>query len=155
VQSGFVRAVGSFARTRSRARVVAVVENIPKTLFDVLGKINRKLLPGGEIDDSASPELARLRREINNHRSRLQKSLESLMRNSGDAIQDQIVTQRNERFVVPSKPIFAAKVAGVAARIFVSGATVFVEPLEAIEANNELQNLKGKRNAKSPAFYSR
>ena len=120
------------------------VENIPKTLFDVLGKINKKLLPGGEIDDSASPELGRLRREINNHRGRLQKSLESLMRNSGDAIQDQIVTQRNERFVIPVKADFRGKVQGVAHGFSSSGATVFVEPLEAIEANNELQNLKGK-----------
>ena len=120
------------------------VENIPKTLFDVLGRINKKLLPGGEIDDSASPELARLRREINSHRGRLQKSLESLMRNSGDAIQDQIVTQRNERFVIPVKADFRGKVTGVAHGFSSSGATVFVEPLEAIEANNELQNLKGK-----------
>jgi len=120
------------------------VENIPKTLFDVLRRINKKLLPGGEIDDSASPELARLRREINSHRGRLQKSLESLMRNSGDAIQDQIVTQRNERFVIPVKADFRGKVVGVAHGFSSSGATVFVEPLEAIEANNELQNLKGK-----------
>ena len=120
------------------------VENIPKSLFDVLGRINRKLLPGGEIDDSASPELARLRREINSHRGRLQKSLESLMRTSGDAIQDQIVTQRNERFVIPVKADFRGKVQGVAHGFSSSGATVFVEPLEAIEANNELQNLKGK-----------
>ena len=120
------------------------VENIPKTLFDVLGRINKKLLPGGEIDDAASPELGRLRREINSHRGRLQKSLESLMRNSGDAIQDQIVTQRNERFVIPVKADFRGKVQGVAHGFSSSGATVFVEPLEAIEANNELQNLKGK-----------
>ncbi len=120
------------------------VEDIPKTLFDVLGRINRKLTPGGEIDDAASPELARLRREINSHRGRLQKSLESLMRNSGDAIQDQIVTQRNERFVIPVKADFRGKVSGVAHGFSSSGATVFVEPLEAIEANNELQNLKGK-----------
>ncbi len=120
------------------------VENIPKTLFDVLGRINKKLLPGGEIDDAASPELGRLRREINSHRGRLQKSLESLMRDSGDAIQDQIVTQRNERFVIPVKADFRGKVQGVAHGFSSSGATVFVEPLEAIEANNELQNLKGK-----------
>jgi DNA mismatch repair protein MutS2 len=120
------------------------VENLPKALFDVLGKINKKLLPGGEIDDAASPELARLRREINSHRGRLQKSLESLMRNSGDAIQDQLVTQRNERFVIPVKADFRGKVQGVAHGFSSSGATVFVEPLEAIEANNELQNLKGK-----------
>jgi DNA mismatch repair protein MutS2 len=142
-QALFARSVLSPEREAAPA-LWRMVENIPKSLFDVLGRINRKLLPGGEIDDSASPELARLRREINNHRSRLQKSLESLMRNAGDAIQDQIVTQRNERFVVPVKADFRGKVAGVAHGFSSSGATVFVEPLEAIEANNELQNLKGK-----------
>jgi DNA mismatch repair protein MutS2 len=120
------------------------VENIPKTLFDVLGRINKKLLPSGEIDDAASPELTQIRREINNQRSRITKSLENLMRNNSGAIQDEIVTQRNERFVVPVKADFRGKVAGVAHGFSSSGATVFVEPLEAIEANNELQNLKGK-----------
>src|SRR5215203_6092649 len=120
------------------------VENIPPTLFAAIDKINKKLLPSGEIDDSASPELARLRREINNQRGRLQKSLESVMRNSGDAIQDELVTVRNDRFVIPVKTDFRGKVGGVAHGFSSSGQTVFVEPLEAIEANNELQNLKGK-----------
>lgn len=122
----------------------ATVENLPAQLLEVLNRINKKLLPSGEIDDNASPELAQIRREINNQRSRLQKSLESLMRNNSTAIQDQIVTQRNERFVVPVKADFRGKVQGVAHGFSSSGATVFIEPLEAIEANNELQNLKGK-----------
>ncbi len=122
----------------------AIVEGIPPTLLGALNLISKKLLPGGEIDDSASPELARIRREINNQRSRLTKSLESVMRNSGDAIQDQIVTMRNDRFVIPVKSDFRGKVTGVAHGFSSSGQTVFVEPLEAIEANNELQNLKGK-----------
>lgn len=121
-----------------------IIETLPPTLLETIGRVNKKLLPNGEIDDSASPELARLRREISSHRGRLQKSLESLMRNSGDAIQDQIVTQRNERFVIPVKADFRGKVSGVAHGFSSSGATVFIEPLEAIEANNELQNLKGK-----------
>ncbi len=121
-----------------------IIENLPPTLFEVIGKINKKLLPSGEIDDSASPELARLRREINAQRGRLQKSLESVMRNSGAAIQDAIVTQRNERYVIPVKADFRGKIQGVAHGFSSSGATVFVEPLEVIEANNELQNLKGK-----------
>ena len=120
------------------------VENLPPTLFEAIKKINQKLLPSGEIDDSASPELARLRREINNQRARLQKALESTMRGAGDAIQDQIVTMRNERYVIPVKADFRGKVGGVAHGFSSSGATVFIEPLEAIEANNELQNLKGK-----------
>ncbi|HEV8160028.1 MAG TPA: endonuclease MutS2 [Pyrinomonadaceae bacterium] len=120
------------------------VENLPSTLFDVLGRINKKLLPSGEIDDAASPELARLRREINNQRGRITKSLESLMRGASSAIQDEIVTMRNERFVVPVKADFRGKIQGVAHGFSSSGATVFIEPLEAIEANNELQSLKGK-----------
>ena len=122
----------------------ALVEGIPSALFAVLDRINKKLLPSGEIDDTASPELMRLRREINLQRGRLQKALESTMRNAGDAIQDAIVTQRNERYVIPVKADFRGKIAGVAHGFSSSGATVFVEPLEAIEANNELQNLKGK-----------
>jgi DNA mismatch repair protein MutS2 len=121
----------------------ATVENIPPTLFAALEQINKKLLPGGEIDDSASPELARLRREINAQRARLTKSLESVMRSAGTAIQDEIVTIRNDRFVIPVKADFRGKVGGVAHGFSSSGATVFVEPLEAIEANNELQNLRG------------
>ncbi len=121
-----------------------IVEAIPPTLLAAIDRINKKLLPSGEIDDSASPELARIRREIFSQRSRLTKSLESLMRNSGDAIQDDIVTIRNDRFVIPVKADFRGKVGGVAHGFSSSGATVFVEPLEAIEANNELQNLKGK-----------
>src|SRR5688500_13153380 len=66
------------------------------------------------------------------------------MRSSGAAIQDAIVTVRNDRFVIPVKADFRGKVGGVAHGFSSSGQTVFVEPLEAIEANNELQNLKGK-----------
>ena len=121
-----------------------IVEKLPKTLFDVLAKINKKLLPSGEIDDSASPELAKIRREINNQRSRLQKSLESIMRVNSEAIQDAIVTQRNDRFVIPVKADFRGKISGVAHGFSSSGATMFIEPLEAIEANNELAGLKAK-----------
>ncbi len=122
----------------------SIVESVPPTLLGTIEKINKKLRPGGEIDDSASPELAAIRREISNQRARLTKSLESVMRSAGDAIQDQIVTMRNDRFVIPVKADFRGKVGGVAHGFSSSGATVFVEPLDAIEANNELQNLKGK-----------
>ncbi len=120
------------------------VENIPPSLLSVIDQVNKKLLPGGEIDDTASPELAKIRREISSQKSRLTKSLESAMRAAGTAIQDQIVTLRNDRFVIPVKTDFRGKVVGVAHGFSSSGSTVFVEPLEAIEANNELQNLKGK-----------
>jgi DNA mismatch repair protein MutS2 len=121
-----------------------IVDQIPPTLLAVTEQVNKKLLPSGEIDDSASPELAKLRREINAQRSRLTKSLEAAMRAAGTAIQDEIVTMRNDRFVIPVKTDFRGKVTGVAHGFSSSGQTVYVEPLDAIEANNELQNLKGK-----------
>jgi DNA mismatch repair protein MutS2 len=121
-----------------------VVENLPKSLLETVERINKKLLPSGEIDDSASPELAKLRREINAQRNRLTKSLEAVMRDSSTAVQDAIVTVRNDRFVIPVKADFRGKVGGVAHGFSSSGATVFIEPLESIEANNELQSLRGK-----------
>ncbi|MFN0279940.1 MAG: endonuclease MutS2 [Pyrinomonadaceae bacterium] len=121
-----------------------IVENISPSLLAVIDQINKKILPCGEIDDSASPELAKLRREINSQKAKLTRSLEAAMRKAGTAIQDEIVTVRNDRFVIPVKTDFRGKVNGVAHGFSSSGSTVFVEPLESIEANNELQNLKGQ-----------
>jgi len=120
------------------------VEHIPPTLLGAVNEITKRILPGGEIDDSASTELARLRREINAQRQRLTRSLEAAMRLAGTAIQDEIVTVRNDRFVIPVKSDFRGKVSGVAHGFSSSGQTIYVEPLEAIEANNELQNLRGQ-----------
>ncbi len=122
----------------------AIAENISPELAGPAEEINRKILPNGELDDSASAELNRLRRDINSQRARLTKSLEALMRSKEDAVQDDIVTVRNDRFVIPVKADFKGKISGVAHGASSSGATVFIEPLEAIEANNELQTLKAK-----------
>lgn len=121
-----------------------MVENLPQDLNAISDKINKKILPSGELDDSASPELSRLRREINDQRGRLTKSLEATMRAKSNAIQDEVVSIRNDRFVIPVKADFTGKISGVAHGASSSGATVFIEPLEAIEANNELQKLKAK-----------
>jgi DNA mismatch repair protein MutS2 len=75
-------------------------------------------------------------------RSTITRSLETLMRRSEEAIQDQLVTLRNERFVIPVRSDHRGRVAGVAHGFSSSGATVFVEPLETIESNNELQALR-------------
>ncbi len=121
-----------------------IVEDLPKVISKLAETINQKILPSGELADSASTELNRLRREINAQRERLTKSLESFMRTKGDAVQDDIVTVRNDRYVIPVKAGFSGRIGGVAHGASSSGATVFVEPLESIEANNELQALKAK-----------
>jgi len=119
----------------------SLVEKIPTDLNRLIARIANKILPSGEIDDRASPELSRIRHEIAVLRARIARTLESVMRKSSEAIQDELVTMRNDRFVIPVKSDHRARVAGVAHGYSSSGATVFVEPLETIDANNELQSL--------------
>ena len=122
-------------------RLWTLVEKIPTDLNRLIARIANKILPSGELDDRASPELSRIRHEITVLRSRIARTLENVMRRSGEAIQDELVTLRNDRFVIPVKADHRARVAGVAHGYSSSGATAFVEPLETIDANNELQAL--------------
>ena len=119
-----------------------VVENIPRTTAAIVARVTSKILPGGELDDRASPELARIRADIVRLRSSITRSLESLMRRSEEAIQDQLVTLRNDRFVIPVRSDHRGRIGGVAHGFSSSGATIFVEPLETIDSNNELQALR-------------
>ncbi|HWS90583.1 MAG TPA: endonuclease MutS2 [Pyrinomonadaceae bacterium] len=119
-----------------------VVEQLPRTLPGLAARVFSKILPSGELDDRASPELARIRADIVRMRSTITRSLETLMRRSEESIQDQLVTLRNDRFVIPVRSDHRGRVAGVAHGFSSSGATVFVEPLETIDANNELQALR-------------
>ena len=119
-----------------------LVEMLPRDLNTVVARITNKILPDGELDDRASPELANIRHEINSLRSRITRSLERVMHRSAEAIQDELVTMRNDRFVIPVKADHRGRVAGVAHGYSSSGATAFVEPLETIDANNELQGLR-------------
>ncbi len=119
-----------------------LVETLPRDLNTLIARITNKILPDGELDDRASPELAGIRHEITTLRSRITRSLENVMRRSAEAIQDELVTMRNDRFVIPVKADHRGRVAGVAHGYSSSGATAFVEPLETIDANNELQGLR-------------
>ena len=119
----------------------SLVERLPVDLSRLSARIANKILPSGELDDRSSPELARIRHEIAGLRSRITRTLESLMRKSGEAIQDELVTIRNDRFVIPVKSDHRARINGVAHGYSSSGATAFIEPLETIDENNELQAL--------------
>ncbi|HJY26415.1 MAG TPA: endonuclease MutS2 [Pyrinomonadaceae bacterium] len=118
-----------------------LVENLPRDLNTLVARVTNKILPNGELDDRASPELASIRHEITVLRSRITRSLEGLMRRSAEAIQDELVTIRNDRFVIPVKADHRGRIQGVAHGYSSSGQTAFVEPLETIDANNELQSL--------------
>jgi DNA mismatch repair protein MutS2 len=102
-----------------------------------------KLSPDGTLDDQASPALASIRREIEKQRRGIQNSLRGFLRrlSEGDTLQEELVTIRGDRFVIPVKTEQKRRVQGVIHGASSSGQTVFVEPLETIEQNNELVRL--------------
>jgi DNA mismatch repair protein MutS2 len=120
----------------------AIAARVPD-LRRMLASIRGKILPTGEIDDSASPVLRRIRREINERRSRIYRNLESLMHERApSAIQEDIVTVRNGRFVIPVRTDSRGQVPGVMHGLSSSGQTTFVEPLTIIDQNNEMVRLR-------------
>ena len=128
---------------REESPVLAeIVAGLPRELNSITARVANKILPSGDLDDRASPELARIRHEITKLRSSITRSLENLMRRSEEAVQDELVTIRNDRFVIPIKSDHRGHIKGVAHGFSSSGATAFVEPLETIDANNELQSLR-------------
>jgi DNA mismatch repair protein MutS2 len=110
---------------------------------EFLRAFRNKILPDGTLDDKASPELASIRREIEKQKRTIQQSLQSHLRRLGDsdALQEDVVTIRGERFVIPVKAEHKRRVQGVVHGASSSGQTVFVEPIETIEQNNELVRL--------------
>jgi DNA mismatch repair protein MutS2 len=122
------------------------VQELSLSLADftpLLRYFRNKILPDGRLDDRASAELAHIRREIEKQKRSIQESLRShLKRLSGEgAVQEELVTIRGERFVIPVKVEHRRRVQGVAHGASSSGQTVFIEPLETIEQNNELVRL--------------
>ena len=107
---------------------------------DFLRTFRNKIRPDGTLDDHASQELARIRREVEKQKRLIQESLRSYLRRlaEGGAVQDELVTIRGERFVIPVKAEQKRRVQGVVHGASSSGQTVFIEPLETIEQNNEL-----------------
>ena len=110
---------------------------------EFLRSFRNKIQPDGRLEDKASPELARIRREIEKQRRSIQESLRGYLRrlSEGGTVQDELVTIRGERFVIPVKVEQKRRVQGVVHGTSSSGQTVFVEPLETIEQNNELVRL--------------
>jgi DNA mismatch repair protein MutS2 len=110
---------------------------------DFLRAFRNKIRPEGTLEDRASPELTRIRREIEKQKRAIQESLRGYLRRlaEGGTVQEELVTIRGERFVIPVKTEQKRRVQGVVHGTSSSGQTVFIEPLETIEQNNELVRL--------------
>jgi len=105
---------------------------------DVLGLIRRAILPTGELSDDASPELRKIRANILQTRDSIQKSLKQILRARNAGAGEDYVTLRNERFVIPVRAEQRRGVQGIVHGASGTGQTVFVEPFETVDANNQL-----------------
>ncbi len=130
--------------TRSRFPHLAQEAERYGDFHDLLRELRGKILPSGELDDNASPALRRIRRELEKQRALILSSLRDFLRGQSDAHQPQeeIITLRSDRFVVPVRAQRKSQVRGVVHGSSSSGQTLYVEPLETIELNNDLVRLR-------------
>lgn len=109
-------------------------------------KISTSISGEDEIADGASPELANIRRQMRSAAARAREALQKIISSPGyaKALQEPIITMRQDRYVVPVKAEHKGAVPGLVHDISASGATLFIEPMAAVKANNELRELSAK-----------
>ena len=128
-------------------RIVEAGERFPRLmefvghlgdLYDLDAAIGRTIGPRGDVLDTASPELARIRRDVRVAHSRLMERLNNLVSGGkfASAVQDQIITMRDGRYVIPVRSESRGAVPGMVHDTSASGQTLFVEPFEIVELNN-------------------
>ena len=105
-------------------------------------RIEETISQEGEVLDTASPTLRKLRFDIRGANQRLQDRLRTLVHEFGNALQEPIVTIRSDRYVVPVKAESRGQVRGIVHDQSSSGATVFIEPMVVVELNNKLRQLQ-------------
>src|ERR1700722_15546002 len=109
---------------------------------DLLAVIRRSVMPNGEISDDASPALRRIRARLTQTRDAIQKTLKHILRTKNAEAGEDYVTLRNDRFVIPLRAENRRSVPGVVHGASATGQTIFMEPLETVETNNQLVQLR-------------
>lgn len=111
----------------------------------------------GNVMDSASSELADIRRKIRRTNDRIREKLDNLLRNSNTSqyLQETIITIRNDRYVVPVKQEYRNQVPGLVHDQSSSGATLFIEPMSVLDLNNDLRKLHGEEEAEVHRILTR
>ncbi len=111
---------------------------------EVIDEIDRCINDQGVVRDDASPALARIRREVGLAHDRIQSKLENIIGSSRNSsyLQEAIITRRGGRYVIPVKAQFKDKIPGVVHDRSASGVTLFIEPLSAVDLNNQWRELQ-------------
>jgi DNA mismatch repair protein MutS2 len=124
-------------------------------LANLARSLRSRLNPDGSLSDDASPDLRRIRREMERQQRVIEESLRSTLRRlaEGGSTQEDLITIRGERFVIPVKSEYKRRIPGVVHGASSSGQTVYLEPLETIEQNNELVRLIEEEQAETRRIF--
>lgn len=111
-----------------------------------IASVRHAIAPSGEVQDHASPALGAIRDRLRRHRAKLRQTLEGYLRGKDTAkyLQDQVVTERNGRFVLPVKAEHRQSLPGLVHGSSASGQTLYLEPLATVEINNEVVALEAE-----------
>ena len=137
------RAAGAVGRTRGRLPLLEdVVAGIPD-LSELRRQIRKKIDARGNVADDATPSLRALRRQVVRAYDRVTETLQRLIRSESgrEALQEPLVTTRNERVVVPVKAEMRSRVPGIVHDASNTGATIYVEPFATVDMGNEWREL--------------
>ena len=104
--------------------------------------ISKAIIGENEIADSASPELQRLRKNRAKSQEQIRRILDKMLKQHGEDLQDNIITLRQDRYVIPVKISARSSVPGIVHDSSQSGQTLFVEPIAVVEENNKIREIK-------------
>ena len=134
----------TFAEDAGKFPMLAELTSDVPNLRALYQRLRGRISATGEIEDFASPELREVRFQISKAKAQIQRSLEGILKRAEEdhALRDDFITIRNDRYVIPIRNDNRGAVTGVVHGMSSSGQTVFVEPLETINLNNELVTLR-------------
>ncbi len=131
-------------RARSACPILRGIADTAASFESEIADVRRKIDPGGEVQDDASPELRSVRDRLRKQRTRLRGTLESYLRGKDTSkyLQQQIVTDRNGRYVLVVRSEHRSAIPGIVHGSSGSGASLFLEPLSTVEINNDIVALE-------------
>ncbi len=136
---------------RRLRRVIEDQENTPtlqelvtnvSTFPDIEQAIHYCIDDRGYVTDRASPKLTDIRLKLKSLRDRIQETLQGIIQRQGNALQEMVITQRGDRFVLPVKASYNSQIKGIVHDTSASGSTLYIEPRSIIELGNQLQTTK-------------
>ncbi|HEU4892696.1 MAG TPA: endonuclease MutS2 [Vicinamibacterales bacterium] len=137
-------AAAGIRRARASVPLLAGIIEAAVSFERESADVRRKIDPGGDVVDDASPELRSIRERLRKQRARLRGTLESYVRGKDTAkyLQQQIVTDRNGRYVLVVRAEHRTAIPGIVHGSSASGASLFLEPLSTVEINNDIVALE-------------